>query len=182
MAHLQPTHVILRGTAPAGPLELEIPVSVRETPDQMVHQLAARKAIQELEEGKGWIEDATVDVEEGDAGEKEKVLAKIKWPSKFALLHQREAVRLGVEFQVGGKYCSFVAVEANEEEIREKRMKTINSVIRKTSGEELADWDMLDEQQGDAGETEINIDEAAGKSCKLDTSLFKLRCDIDRST
>lgn len=28
---------------------------------------------------------------------------------------EREAVRLGVEFQVGGKWCSFVAVEKNKQ-------------------------------------------------------------------
>ncbi|CAN9154611.1 unnamed protein product [Alternaria alternata] len=74
-SHLQPKSVVLRGTSPQGPLELEIPVEVRKDADQMIHQLAARKATQELEEGHGWLSEATVD----DAG----VLVKDKHRTEF---------------------------------------------------------------------------------------------------
>ncbi|KAF2815108.1 uncharacterized protein BDZ99DRAFT_378382, partial [Mytilinidion resinicola] len=100
-----PTSVILRGTSPQGPLELEIPVQALEAPGTTIHQLAARKATQELEEGRGWIYDA-----ESQGGE----LVRNQYAGNFDAIVQREAVRLGVQFQVGGKYCSFVAVEANE--------------------------------------------------------------------
>lgn len=94
---LQPKSVVLRGTSPQGPLELEIPVENRKGSDAIIHQLAARKATQELEEGRGWIFEAT----DSDTG----VLVNEKYPARFALIQRREAVRLGVEFQVGGKYC-----------------------------------------------------------------------------
>ncbi|KAJ5042004.1 von Willebrand factor type A domain-containing protein [Bipolaris maydis] len=123
----------LRGTSPQGPLELEIPVESRKDTDNMIHQLAARKATQELEEGRGWISGATID----DTG----VLVKEKHPSMYALLQRREAVRLGVEFQVGGKYCSFVAVEANESAITEMRQKALQA----TMDREEEDWDMINE-------------------------------------
>ena len=93
--------VILRGTSDHGPLELDIPiqdVGLGET----VHQLAAKKAVHELEQGRGWITEAC-----DDKGK----LFKKAHEGKWDLIVEREAVRLGVEFQVGGKWCSFVAVE-----------------------------------------------------------------------
>ncbi|RYN93367.1 hypothetical protein AA0119_g9510 [Alternaria tenuissima] len=136
-SHLQPKSVVLRGTSPQGPLELEIPVEVRKDADQMIHQLAARKATQELEEGHGWLSEATVD----DAG----VLVKDKHRTQFPLLQRREAVRLGVEYQVGGKHCSFVAVEANEAEIAEKRKKVLEATLDRDDKENDNDWEVLDD-------------------------------------
>ncbi|RYN41229.1 hypothetical protein AA0112_g2123 [Alternaria arborescens] len=136
-SHLQPKSVVLRGTSPQGPLELEIPVEVRKDADQMIHQLAARKATQELEEGHGWLSEATVD----DAG----VLVKDKHRTQFPLLQRREAVRLGVEYQVGGKHCSFVAVEANEAEIAEKRKKVLEAMLNRDDKEIDNDWEVLED-------------------------------------
>lgn len=141
-SHLKLKSVVLRGTSPQGPLELEIPIESRKDADDMIHQLAARKATQELEEGRGWISGATID----DTG----MLIKEKHPSMYALLQRREAVRLGVKFQVGGKYCSFVAVETNKSAIAEMRQKalqaTINRDIASKDGEEdEEDWDMVNE-------------------------------------
>ncbi|KAF6835754.1 von willebrand domain containing protein [Colletotrichum musicola] len=98
-----PESVIIRGTSPQGPLELEVPV-VSVGKGETLHQLAARKAVKELEEGRGWIYHA-----KGKDGER---LEK-KHPGRFTAMVEREAVRLGVKFQVGGKWCSFVAVEGN---------------------------------------------------------------------
>jgi len=139
-SHLKPKTVVLRGTLPQGPLELEIPVKVREETDTMIHQLAARKATKELEEGRGWLNEATVD----DVG----TLAKTKYPAQVTLLQRREAVRLGVGFQVGGKYCSFIAVEANEAEIAEKRKRTVNATIARHNGDLDEEWDVLEDEEG----------------------------------
>lgn len=62
--------------------------------------------MQELEEGRGWIGDAK--------DNKSGILLKDLYASCFEEILQREAVRLGVQFQVGGKWCSFVAVSENE--------------------------------------------------------------------
>ncbi|KAF2709596.1 hypothetical protein K504DRAFT_432315 [Pleomassaria siparia CBS 279.74] len=139
-SHLIPTSVILKATSPQGPLKLEIPVQIRKEPDTMIHQLAARKATRELEEGHGWISDAKT---------KDGILLKSKHPAQYALLQKREAVRLGVEFQVGGKHCSFVAVEANEAEITKKRKMTFEKFIDKNPATgkntvELEDWEMVE--------------------------------------
>lgn len=99
----QPKSVILRGKSAHGPLELEVPVTVVSEKGETIHQLAARKAVQELEEGRGWIQHAK------DGHE----LLKEKYVGRFSDMVEREAVRLGVKYQVGGKWCSFVAVEAN---------------------------------------------------------------------
>ncbi|KAI4685983.1 uncharacterized protein J4E88_003820 [Alternaria novae-zelandiae] len=138
-SHLQPKSVVLKGTSPQGPLELEIPVEVRKEADEMIHQLAARKATQELEEGHGWLSEATV----GDTD----VLFQKKYSSQYLLLQRHEAVRLGVEFQVGGKYCSFVAVESNETEIAEKRQKALESTINRSDLADDDDWEVLEHGQ-----------------------------------
>ena len=135
LSHLKPKSVVLKGTSPQGPLELEIPVSVSKEADEMVHQLAARKATQELEEGNGWLCSATVD--ETDR------LVKDKFRAQFGLMQRREAVRLGVEFQVGGKYCSFVAVEANEAEIATKRRNALDATINRDIEDEKEDWEII---------------------------------------
>jgi hypothetical protein len=100
-----PKSVILRGISTHGPLELEIPIQVLGEPGETIHQLAAKKAVGELEEGRGWLYDA-----EDLKGN----VLKTKYPGRFDELVEREAVRLGVQFQVGGKFCSFVAVEKKE--------------------------------------------------------------------
>jgi hypothetical protein len=139
-SHLKPKSVVLKGTSPQGPLELEIPVSVRSKADEMIHQLAARKATQELEEGHGWLSSTTVKGTDK--------LVKDKFTHQFPLLQRREAVRLGVEFQVGGKYCSFVAVEANETEIAAKRKLALRTMVnREVEEEKDEDWDMVPEME-----------------------------------
>jgi hypothetical protein len=98
----KPKSVVLRGTCEQGPLELEIPVTILDSPGETIHQLAAKKAVLELEEGRGWLQEAKT--EDG-------TLAKDKHPSYWTDIVRLETVRLGTTFQVGGKNCSFVAVE-----------------------------------------------------------------------
>jgi hypothetical protein len=100
-----PKSIVLRGTCTHGPLELEIPIQVLDKPGETIHQLAAKKAISELEQGRGWLAEAR---DGSDA------LIKSKYEGRFNDMIEREAVRLGVQFQVGGKWCSFVAVESNK--------------------------------------------------------------------
>lgn len=142
-----PKSVVLKGTSPQGPLELEIPVEARTSPDQMIHQLAARKAIQELDEGRGWITNAVT------KGERPGSTTPVgeRYPAKTNLLQRREAVRLGIEFQVGGKYCSFVAVEANEAEIAKKRQQAIDRLAGTSDAEEVDDWCIIDVDQSPKG-------------------------------
>ncbi len=103
-----PKSVTLRGTSQHGPLELEIPVQDIGLGETM-HQLAAKKAVHELEQGRGWITEVRV-------GNKP---LKTVHEGKWDLIVEREAVRLGVLFQVGGKWCSFVAVEKGSQQEHE---------------------------------------------------------------
>lgn len=107
-----PKSIVLRGTSKCGPLELEIPIQVLDTPGETIHQLAAKKAISELEQGRGWLPEAK---DETDA------ILKTKFEGRFDDMVEREAVRLGVQFQVGGKWCSFVAVEKNKNPTTENK-------------------------------------------------------------
>ena len=95
-----PKSVILRATSEHGPLGLEIPVQDVGS-GQTIHQLAAKKAVHELEQGRGWLSDANV----------KSKFSSTQYESRMDEIIEREAVRLGVQFQVGGKFCSFVAVE-----------------------------------------------------------------------
>ncbi|KAK1574623.1 vault protein inter-alpha-trypsin [Colletotrichum navitas] len=99
-----PESLILRGTSPQGPLELQIPITILQDKAETIHQLAARKAVKELEEGRGWIFHANA---------KDGQSLKDKHPGRFPTMVEREAVRLGIQFQVGGKWCSFVAVDSD---------------------------------------------------------------------
>ena len=95
--------VTLRATSDHGPLELDIPVNYSSTSDiPTIHQLAARKAVQNLEEGRGWIQAAKTT---------DGVSVKTKYESRVDELVEREGVRLGEKFQVASKWTSFVAVE-----------------------------------------------------------------------
>ncbi|KAK3824894.1 MAG: von Willebrand factor type A domain-containing protein, partial [Benniella sp.] len=100
---LTPKSVVLRGVSRHGPLEIEIPIQILDTPGETIHQLGAKSAIAELEQGRGWI---TQLKDESDGQ-----LLRQKYESRFSDMVEREAVRLGVQFQVGGKWCSFVATE-----------------------------------------------------------------------
>ncbi|OCL07675.1 hypothetical protein AOQ84DRAFT_389365 [Glonium stellatum] len=130
-----PVSVTFKAMSPEGPLELEIPVQTLDTPSETIHQLAARKATQELEEGQGWICEAI----DEDGG-----LIKNKYSSIFEEIQQRETVRLGVHFQVGGKHCSFVAVEANEAEIVARRKRVVDNAGDQNSGEDAEGFVMID--------------------------------------
>jgi hypothetical protein len=106
-----PASVLLKATSAHGPLELEIPVTVLPEPGETIHQLAARKAVKELEEGRGWI---------AQAKSKKGKLLKEEFEGHFSDMVEREAVRLGVKFQVGGKWCSFVAVQDDKQKDADK--------------------------------------------------------------
>ncbi|GAB7329850.1 hypothetical protein MBLNU13_g01566t1 [Cladosporium sp. NU13] len=97
--------IIVRAQSPQGPLELTIDVDEKEAVGTTVHQLAAKKAIQELEEGRGWLQTANTSTG---------LLIKDEHKSRFDELIEREAVRLGESFQVAGKWTSFVAVNADD--------------------------------------------------------------------
>ncbi|KAL7786995.1 von Willebrand factor type A domain-containing protein [Trichoderma ceciliae] len=98
----QPKSVILRGTSTYGPLALEIPIATLAEKGTTVHQLAARKAINELEDGRGWI--FHVKIQEGK-------LLQEQFDGQFNDMVKREAVRLGTQYQVSGRWCSFVAIQ-----------------------------------------------------------------------
>ena len=75
-----PTSVVLRSLVPYGPLALEIPIRVLLEPGTTIHQLAARKAAQDLEESQGWVFEDTENI------------------ASVQKLAEREAVRLGETF------------------------------------------------------------------------------------
>lgn len=97
-----PKSLKLSGTSPAGPLELSIPVQ-DVGKGVTIHQLAAKKASQELEEGRGWLTTCT-----GEDG----VLLSASKEGRWDLIVERECVRLGTKYGVAGKFTSFVAMEA----------------------------------------------------------------------
>ncbi|GAB7354967.1 hypothetical protein MBLNU459_g5581t1 [Dothideomycetes sp. NU459] len=97
-----PEQLILRAKTSQGPLELTIPIQdLGQTTVATVHTLAARAAVGELEEGRGWVYDAKVQDEP----------MQTKYSSCFDQIVEREAVRLSAKFQVASKWASFVAIK-----------------------------------------------------------------------
>jgi hypothetical protein len=123
-----PKSVILRGSSAHGPLELEIPVQVLATPGSTIHQLAAKKAVSELEQGRGWL---------SEARDEHGKLLKAKFEGRFDEMVEREAVRLGVQFQVGGKWCSFVAVEKNPGGREDESREFLENTPRESSNSQM---------------------------------------------
>lgn len=101
-----PETIKLRANSEHGPLELDIPVQDIGQSDT-IHQLAAKRAMGELEEGHGWIHNAR------DANG---TLIANKWESRVDELVQNECERLGVRFQIAGQHCSFVAIQDSDED------------------------------------------------------------------
>ncbi|TPX65971.1 hypothetical protein SpCBS45565_g04775 [Spizellomyces sp. 'palustris'] len=93
-----PSKVLLTGSTPDGPVELEVPVvrlsSAGDTP--MVHILAARKLIQDLEEGRSWI---------GPFLEKKGFVVVPESVIK------QEVARLGVHYRLASKHTSWIAID-----------------------------------------------------------------------
>ena len=96
-----PTAILLSGTSRQGPLTLKVPICDIGL-GMTIHQLAARKAIIELEEESGWLSDAKDD--RGNAFDNFHMATKQR-------LAERECQSLGIKFGVTGKYVSFVAIE-----------------------------------------------------------------------
>ncbi|KAH7412309.1 von Willebrand factor type A domain-containing protein [Phaeosphaeria sp. MPI-PUGE-AT-0046c] len=117
----KPTSIMLRGTSAHGPLELEIAVQSLEESGETIHQLAAKKAISELEQGRGWLPQAK---------DENNTDLKTRFEGRFDEMVEREAVRLGVQFQVGGKWCSFVAVES----------------IKRKKEQQTEDWEFIEDE------------------------------------
>jgi hypothetical protein len=116
MFQLTPVSAIIRGTSRHGPLELEIPIQDVGN-GEMIHQLAAKKAIAELEEGQGWIEDAV---------DSNRTSLRARFESRWDDLIEREAVKLAVKYQIGGKWCSFVATEKTSAQLAEEKNLNLN--------------------------------------------------------
>lgn len=103
-----PESITIKGTC--GDTDLELEIRIQDVGcGETIHQLAAKKAMQELEEGRGWVE--KIPTADGST-------LKTRLPSRWNLIVEREAVRLGTTFQIAGKFCSFVAIDNRDGSIR----------------------------------------------------------------
>lgn len=100
-SHKKIKSVALVGSFNGTPLRLDIPVQDVGV-GQTIHQLAAKKAMLETEEGRGWLSSTT---------SAELTTLRKKHEADWSKVVEREAARLGTRFQVAGKFCSFVAIE-----------------------------------------------------------------------
>ena len=98
--------ILLKGSSAERPFELKIPVEVLSKSGETIHQLAAKKAVVELEEGRGWLVHAK---------DEKGVLIKESHSASFQSMVECEAVRLGIQYQIAGKFTSFVATETDPE-------------------------------------------------------------------
>ncbi|KAL8354686.1 hypothetical protein RB601_004205 [Gaeumannomyces tritici] len=182
-----PKAFVLRGTtASHEPVELSMPVQVLAQPGETVHQLAAKKAVQDLEEGRGWLAQAK------DAADSR--LPKEKHEGRFPDMVEREAVRLGVGFQVGGKWCSFVAVDDSTSEaeapvpgqamiaeqlVSVKHAKKASPPRRRVARQSVAQTGFSTALHSRVAESNQLIDRIGNKSDRADTGLRTNRRKLD---
>ncbi|KAM0265332.1 hypothetical protein ACHAQJ_000172 [Trichoderma viride] len=134
--HRQPKSVILKGTSKHGPLSLEIPVAALTERGTTIHQLAARKATRELEDGRGWIFHVK--------NQRGKLLQQ-QFEGQFSDMVKREAVRLGTQYQVSGKWCSFIAIHQGDENADRQEDEIING--NEEGDKRASEFDGLDRRQ-----------------------------------
>ncbi len=99
--------VTLKGSSAEKSFELEVPIEVLSERGETIHQLAAKKAVTELEEGRSWLVCAK---------DEKGVFIKEKHSGRFPSMVESEAVRLGIQYQIAGKFTSFVATETVSED------------------------------------------------------------------
>lgn len=102
----KPKALTLRASSEHGPLQLRIPIQDIGK-GETIHQIASRKAVIELEEGHGWVENAK---------DSNGSLVKDFSPETKRQLAIRECHNLGIKYQVTGQHCSFVALDQNGNE------------------------------------------------------------------
>ncbi|KAI0517045.1 von Willebrand factor type A domain-containing protein [Xylaria bambusicola] len=102
---LTPESVILQASSKDGQISMEIEVE-DVGKGETIHQLAAKKAVSELEMGRGWLRSAT--------DRSSNLRLKTQHEAVWDEIVQREAIHLGTKYQVAGKWCSFIAVKGDE--------------------------------------------------------------------
>ncbi|KAL2391026.1 hypothetical protein RJ035_000647 [Blastomyces gilchristii] len=142
--------LVLRATSKHGPLMLKIPLEDIGQGTKL-HQLAARKVTLELEEGRGWIYHTK--------NEKGQLIVN-EHESKKEDIVKREAVRLGIQFQVAGKYCSFVAVESTTDggKADKKAEAGLPGIRNHPISETAGDRDHTDDEESSDGDTGFVMD------------------------
>ncbi|TEY86653.1 hypothetical protein BOTCAL_0004g00070 [Botryotinia calthae] len=97
-----PTSIALRHSSSDGPPIFEIPIQVLKEKSATIHQLAAREAILDIEDSRGWMYSQIT--------------------SETQTLAEKETVRLGEAFQIMNKWCSFVAVRSSDKEFLKEKL------------------------------------------------------------
>ncbi|KAG0636453.1 hypothetical protein HOY80DRAFT_359314 [Tuber brumale] len=117
-----PTSVKLQGTAPGIGIEQSIPITRLAEPGLTIHQLAARMALRDLEDGSSWLHSGKHGINPND--------------DTFQEYVEREGESLSIKWTLASKWASFVAVEDEflEKEAAEKAAAKANA--KKSQGEE----------------------------------------------
>lgn len=124
-----PKALTFHATCSHGPLKLQIPIQDIGN-GETIHHLASRKAVIELEEGHGWLSDA-----KDTAGNPIQLLH----PNTKKQLETSECQRLGLKYQVSGKYCSFIALEEDFDELSKGQPNKVFEVTEQPKAENPAE-------------------------------------------
>ncbi|KKA31063.1 hypothetical protein TD95_002563 [Thielaviopsis punctulata] len=120
-----PESVTVRMQTTGGSFSQSIPVTVLEHADDTVHQLAARKATKDLEDGRGWV---------AHARDSSGALIHDTFSSCFDSITKRECLRLALKYQIAGRYTSFVAVASDGKEVEQEEVEDYDVVSRSRFG------------------------------------------------
>lgn len=141
-AHGTIKSTVLKDDSAEDPFELEVPVKDLLECGKPIHRLATKKAVGELEEGRDWLVYA-----EDERG----VLLKEKHSVRFQSMVEREAIRLGIQYQIPGKFTSFIASEIKPET---PGKAVFWSIAADMNGDDKGDEDMGFGLFGEDAETE----------------------------
>ncbi|KAG0634490.1 hypothetical protein HOY80DRAFT_928659 [Tuber brumale] len=130
-----PTSVRLQGTAPEITMEQSIPITRLGEPGLTIHQLAARMALRDLEDGSSWLHSGKHGINPKD--------------DTFQEYVEREGESLSIKWGLASKWASFVAVEDEflEKEATEGAAAKAN--VKKSQDEEGNSISDADNGDGD---------------------------------
>ncbi|RPB00525.1 hypothetical protein L873DRAFT_1679898 [Choiromyces venosus 120613-1] len=153
-----PTSVKLQGTTVSGAeMEQSIPITRLDEPGLTIHQLAARTALRDLEDGSSWLHSGKYGIDPKDETFQEYV--------------EREGESLALKWGLASKWTSFVAVEEEflEKEAAEKAAAKDNAK-KKSPGEDMGDSESDDDDGGNNPSAEGSSNAGTLESTTMKTS------------
>ncbi|KAG0636456.1 hypothetical protein HOY80DRAFT_1024427 [Tuber brumale] len=152
-----PTSVKLQGTAPGTEIVQSIPITRLAEPGLTIHQLAARMALRDLEDGSSWLHSGKRGINPND--------------DTFQEYVEREGESLSIKWSLASKWASFVAVEDEFLEKEAAGEAAAKAIAKKSQGEEGNS--SSDANDGDGDDDDRALPDSGPNAKRLETAAIK---------